>query len=83
MVEAVYTAPPSRGRGYGEKVLRAAVERGREYGQDKCWITCAVGNTPAHRLYERIGFGLIGAGNSKLCLEKIGTPGFEVLEIKY
>jgi translation initiation factor 4G len=93
MIEGVYTDPSYRGKGLGEKILRAAVEAGREAGReareaghagcDSCWITCAVGNDGACKLYERVGFTVLGEGNSDLCMKNIFTPGFEVLEYKY
>jgi RimJ/RimL family protein N-acetyltransferase len=64
-------------------VLRAALEAGRRSGENNCWITCAVGNCSAHRLYERIGFTLLGAGSNEECIAKFFTPGFEVLNFVY
>lgn len=83
MIEGVYTDSQFRGKGYGELVLRAAIEAGRENGQNNCWITCAVGNSSAHRLYDRIGFTLLGAGYNEECIAKLSTPGFEVLNFAY
>mmetsp|Transcript_9098 Transcript_9098/g.13695 ORF Transcript_9098/g.13695 Transcript_9098/m.13695 type:complete len:223 (-) Transcript_9098:304-972(-) len=79
MVEGVYTSPSYRGRGLGELALRAAVEAGREKDLNSCWITCAVGNDGACRLYERVGFKVIGEGNSEQCMAVLATPGFKVL----
>jgi ribosomal protein S18 acetylase RimI-like enzyme len=83
MIEGVYTDSRCRGKGLGEMVLRAALEAGRASGENNCWITCAVGNCSAHRLYERIGFTLLGAGSNEECIAKFFTPGFEVLNFVY
>jgi ribosomal protein S18 acetylase RimI-like enzyme len=84
MIEGVFTDSEYRGKGFGELVLRSAIHDGRDKDCDSCWITCAIGNTAALRLYLRVGFQLIGTEkDNSNCEEAIRTPGFHVLELKY
>lgn len=48
--------PAQRGRGIGEVLLRAVLERGRDLGVSRVVMCSAKNMTAAHRLYERHGF---------------------------
>jgi ribosomal protein S18 acetylase RimI-like enzyme len=83
MVEAVYVDPNYRKHGLGERLLRACMEGiAKKYEgveSRRYLITCAVGNEPARRLYERLGFTLAGQGESEECMKAINCSGFYVL----
>jgi ribosomal protein S18 acetylase RimI-like enzyme len=49
-------APTARGRGAGEALVRAVVERARERGDRRIVLSSLDRMTTAHRLYERLGF---------------------------
>lgn len=48
--------PEGRGRGAGEALVRACVERARERGLKRLLLCTHAGMVAAHRLYERLGF---------------------------
>jgi ribosomal protein S18 acetylase RimI-like enzyme len=50
------TAAPARGRGVGEALVRACIDRARRAGAPRLVLSTGVEMVPAHRLYERIGF---------------------------
>jgi hypothetical protein len=49
-------APEWRGQGHGAAVLAALIERARAAGVARIQLEVLEENTPAHRLYERLGF---------------------------
>ncbi|MBV8220531.1 MAG: GNAT family N-acetyltransferase [Solirubrobacterales bacterium] len=58
-VEDVYTAPESRGRGFGRAVVARAVELARDDGHDLIFITADDNDWPK-KLYARVGFRPLG-----------------------
>ncbi|WP_037304769.1 GNAT family N-acetyltransferase [Amycolatopsis orientalis] len=48
--------PSATGRGIGEALTRAVIERARELGVDRVVLCSMVTMERAHRLYERLGF---------------------------
>jgi translation initiation factor 4G len=56
IVEWVALLPEARGKGVAAELLRAILDRGRAAGFGKAQITYLMGNTPAQRAYERVGF---------------------------
>lgn len=55
-IECVAVAPAARGRGVAKALVRAVVERGRALGHPAAGIAVTLGNTPACRAYEAVGF---------------------------
>ena len=49
-------APPARGRGIGELLTTAVLDRARALGIRKVVLSSLEGMRSAHRLYERLGF---------------------------
>ncbi|WP_419997699.1 N-acetyltransferase family protein [Streptomyces boninensis] len=49
-------APAGRGRGIGEALVRACIERAREQGARSLVLSTQARMKSAHRLYERLGF---------------------------
>lgn len=50
------TTPAARGRGVGEALTRAVLDRARELGLRRVVLSSLDGMKAAHRLYERLGF---------------------------
>ena len=48
--------PAARGRGVGELLVRACLDRTREAGKTRMVISTEPRMHAAHRLYERLGF---------------------------
>jgi ribosomal protein S18 acetylase RimI-like enzyme len=48
--------PAARGRGVGELLVRACLDRAREAGKRRMVLSTERGMHAAHRLYERLGF---------------------------
>ncbi len=56
IVENVVVDEPERGAGYGEMIMRHAIEEARRAGCYKVSLTSNKGRPDAHRFYERLGF---------------------------
>ncbi len=67
-IEAVRVASEHRGKGYGEQIIRAAIEMARREGCVLVQLTTDKSRTDAHRFYERLGFHATHEG-MKLSLE--------------
>jgi ribosomal protein S18 acetylase RimI-like enzyme len=55
-IGGVGVAPPHRGKGVGEALMRAAIEEARARGLRELWLEVLTPNEPAIRLYEKLGF---------------------------
>jgi GNAT superfamily N-acetyltransferase len=56
LLEDLYVEDAARGRGLGEALVNAAVERARERGCARIELDVNDANAPALTLYERLGF---------------------------
>jgi ribosomal protein S18 acetylase RimI-like enzyme len=56
IIENVATLPSYRRRGLVNSLLESELEAGRARGQRLAQISTLIGNTPAQRAYEKIGF---------------------------
>jgi ribosomal protein S18 acetylase RimI-like enzyme len=50
------TAAPARGRGVGETLVRACIERAKKAGAPRLVLSTGPQHKAAHRLYDRLGF---------------------------
>lgn len=50
----------ARGRGHGERLVRRVISVAEEMGAEQVCLEVRVGNGAAIRLYERIGFRVMG-----------------------
>lgn len=55
-IECVAVIPAARGRGVAKTLVQAVVERGKALGHPAAGIAVTLGNTPACRAYEAVGF---------------------------
>lgn len=56
LIEAVRVASLHRGKGFGEQIVREAVEMARREGCAMVQLTTDKSRKDAHRFYERLGF---------------------------
>ena len=56
MLIGMWVAPERRGTGLAEELARAVIEWARGLGAPRIVLWVVIGNTPAERFYERIGF---------------------------
>jgi len=68
LIEAVRVASLHRGKGFGEQIVREAVEMARREGCAMVQLTTDKSRKDAHRFYERLGFVASHEG-MKLVLE--------------
>jgi ribosomal protein S18 acetylase RimI-like enzyme len=57
---AMYVAPRARGRGVGERLVRAVLDEAQRRGRRRVVLQVTDDNAPARALYERMGFRLTG-----------------------
>jgi GNAT superfamily N-acetyltransferase len=61
MVYQVWVAPEHRGRGIAQALLERLIGWARERGAARMELGVTAGDSPAVRLYERLGFEANGA----------------------
>lgn len=59
-VSTLAVAPALRGRGVGERILREAMRQAARLGAEMMTLEVRVSNDPAQRLYEKLGFRVVG-----------------------
>lgn len=59
VVEWVATRPAHRGRGHTKHLLHAILDAGRQRGYARSQIGVLIGNAPAQRAYEGVGFKVV------------------------
>jgi ribosomal protein S18 acetylase RimI-like enzyme len=81
IVEWVATLPEFRGRGIVRKLLLDVLDRGRELGYERAQVGVLIGNTPAQRAYEGVGFKIVDARRDPAFEAALGTPGIARLHL--
>ncbi len=56
IIDSVATLPAHRGRGYISTLLQSSLNQGRRKGLKTAQLAVFIGNTPAERVYQRLGF---------------------------
>jgi GNAT superfamily N-acetyltransferase len=79
VIEWVATRPEHRGKGVIKRLLNAALERGRERGHALSQISVLIGNTPAQRAYESVGFRVLDEKRDPGFEAALGCPGIRRL----
>jgi len=59
-LDTVSVFPEHQGKGIGQKLIQKLIEQSRERGFSKVGLLVEVNNPSAKRLYERIGFQVVG-----------------------
>jgi ribosomal protein S18 acetylase RimI-like enzyme len=56
IIECVAVVPEARGRGIAKQLMKALLDEGRRRGSTHAAISVTLGNEPARRVYEGVGF---------------------------
>jgi ribosomal protein S18 acetylase RimI-like enzyme len=75
VVEWVATLPEFRGRGIVHQLLLEVLDRGRAAGYQRAQVAVLIGNTPAQRAYEGVGFKVVDARRDAGFEAALGCPG--------
>ncbi|MGH7789053.1 MAG: GNAT family N-acetyltransferase [Candidatus Binatia bacterium] len=79
IIEWVATKPECRGKGLVRALLHAILARGREQGHAQAQIAVLIGNTPAQRAYEGVGFRVADEKTHADFERAVGSPGIRRL----
>jgi len=79
IVEWVATRRAHRGQGLTKRLLHAILAQGLERGHTRFQIGVLVGNTPAQRAYEGVGFRVVEEKTDPAFEATFGTPGIRRL----
>lgn len=79
VIEWVATRPEYRGRGLVRALLHAVLERGAQRGHSQAQIAVLIGNTPAQRAYEGVGFRVADEKTHPDFEDAVGSPGIRRL----
>lgn len=80
IVEWVATKPAHRGKGLTKALLHAILAAGRERGHTQFQIGLLIGNTPAQRAYEGVGFTTVDEKRDPAFEAAIGVPGIRRMQ---
>jgi GNAT superfamily N-acetyltransferase len=81
IVENVGTRADRRRRGLIDSLLEDALESGRRRGHREAQISCLIGNDPARRAYEKVGFRVVEERTDAEFEQRLGSPGFSRLTV--
>ena len=82
VIDSVVTLPEYRGRGVAELLLRAVLDEGKKLGYPMAQVNMYIGNEPALRLYQKLGFTILEETRDVYFEKKIGSPGMLSLAMK-
>jgi translation initiation factor 4G len=82
IVEWVATRPAYRGKGLTKALLGAIIAAGKQKGFTHFQIGVLVGNTPAQRAYEGVGFSVVDEKTHPDFAATFGTPGIRRLQMR-
>jgi len=80
-VEWVATDPGFRRRGLVGHLLDDVLDEGRRRGHNAAQLLIRVGNTPAQKAYEKVGFRIVDEKRSPELEALIGSPGMARMEV--
>jgi translation initiation factor 4G len=75
VIESVATLPAFRRQGLTEALLHQILGAGRVHGHPVAQLTTLMGNTPAQKVYEKVGFTVAREVEHPIFAELIGPPG--------
>ena len=78
-MENVATLPEFRRRGLVDRLMDAALARGRARGASVSGIGVFIGNDPAQRAYEKAGYRAASEKRNPEMERTWGTPGIRLL----
>ena len=74
-------SPDAQGKGFGSEMIREAIRLAQSKGMQAVRLDALASNTPAHKIYERLGFEY--RGKQHLYAENTGWTDFYFFEYKY
>ena len=80
VIHILAVSPDRQGEGIGTEMIREAVSLAKRSGMKAVRLDALATNTPAHKVYERLGFEYRGKQN--LYAENTGWTDFHFYEIK-
>ncbi len=79
VIHILAVSPDAQGNGIGSKMIREAIHLAQNNGMLAVRLDALASNTPAHRIYERLGFEY--RGQQHLYAENTGWTDFYFFEI--
>ena len=80
VIHILAVSPDSQGKGIGSEMIREAIRLAQNNGMQAIRLDALASNTPAHKLYERLGFEY--RGKQHLYAENTGWTDFYFFELK-
>ena len=80
VIHILAVSPDSQGTGIGSEMIREAIRLARSKGMQAIRLDALASNTPAHKIYERLGFEY--RGKQHLYAENTGWTDFYFFEYK-
>ena len=80
VIHILAVSPDYQGKGIGSEMVREAINLAKEKGMQAIRLDALASNTPAHRMYERLGFEY--RGKQHLYAENTGWTDFYFFELK-
>ena len=80
VIHLLAVSPDCQGKGIGSQMVREAINLAKEKGMKAVRLDALASNTPAHKLYERLGFEY--RGKQHLYAENTGWTDFYFFELK-
>ena len=75
VIDSVATLPAYRSRSIAESLLQKALAEGKKQGYKLSQVNMYIGNEPALRLYQKMGFAIIEEKRDTYFEEHSGSPG--------
>ena len=80
VIHILAVSPDSQGTGIGSEMIREAIRLARSKGMQATRLDALASNTPAHKIYERLGFEY--RGKQHLYAQNTGWTDFYFFEYK-
>ena len=80
VIHILAVSPDSQGTGIGSEMIREAIRLARSKGMQAIRLDALASNTPAHKIYERLGFEY--CSKQHLYAENTGWTDFYFFELK-
>jgi ribosomal protein S18 acetylase RimI-like enzyme len=80
VIHILAVSPGYQGKGIGSEMIREAIRMALSKGMKAIRLDALASNTPAHRIYERLGF--VQRGQQHLYAENTGWTDFYFFELR-
>ena len=80
VIHILAVSPDCQGKGIGSEMIREAIRLAQTNGMKAIRLDALASNTPAHRIYERLGF--VQRGQQHLYAENTGWTDFYFFELR-